>query len=140
VEWGLVEQQNQHYNAVAIQENGYRMLELLAFNAQDILQRYAVVLNLLQQHGPLKREELEQQSQDLAKRLNTLHGANSPEYLDKNLFATLVNALKQTEACLVDDNNRLLAAENLLPLRQTVNSLLHADVLQTVLHIVQRPA
>ncbi|WP_337879993.1 glycerol-3-phosphate 1-O-acyltransferase PlsB [Rheinheimera sp.] len=133
---GLIQQQQGQFSAVPVQQAGHRMLELLAFNAQDILQRYAVVLNLLS-GDPVSREELEQKSQDMAKRLNTLHGVSSPEYLDKNLFATLVNALKGAGYCQLTDNNALIAGSSAQPVQQTVNALLHADVLQTVLSIVK---
>ena len=114
------------------------MLELLAHNAQDVLQRYAVVLNLLQLHSPLTRADLEQQSHELAQRLSTLHGISSPEYHDKQLFSTLINALREAGYCTSNDQNELEATAILLPLQQTVNGLLRADVLQTVLSIVKK--
>lgn len=132
----LVELSADQYSATSMQDAGYRMLELLACNAQDILQRYAVVLNLLARQ-PLTKEELEQKSQLLAKRLNTLHGVSSPEYLDKKLFSTLVTTLTQTGLCQLGDADTLSASAQSNALLQTINDLLNADVLQTLRQIVQ---
>ena len=134
----LVETQGQHFQAVPVQQPGHFMLELLAHNAQDVLQRYAVVLNLLQLHSPLTSADLEQQSHELAQRLSTLHGISSPEYHDKQLFSTLINALREAGYCHSNEQNELEVTGILLPLQQTVNALLKADVLQTVLSIVHK--
>lgn len=134
----LIEAMGPSLQAVPVQQAGHFMLELLAHNAQDVLQRYAVVLNLLQLHSPLTRADLEQQSHQLAQRLSTLHGISSPEYLDKQLFATLITALREAGYCHTNEQNELEATAILLPLQQTVNGLLRADILQTVLSIVKK--
>ncbi|WP_449357494.1 hypothetical protein [Alishewanella longhuensis] len=106
--------------------------DLLAHNAEHTLQRYAMVFNLLRAHGPLNRAELEQQSHQLAQRLLALHGINAPEYYDKNLFATLSQALKTEGYTQLDHDNKVSATAGLANLAKTVNLLLRSEVLQSI--------
>jgi glycerol-3-phosphate O-acyltransferase len=91
-----------------------------------------MVFNLLRIKGPHIRAELEQQSHHLAQRLLTLHGINAPEYYDKNLFATLSQALKTAGYTQLDHDNRVVATAELTHLAHTVNSLLRSEVLQSI--------
>ena len=135
---GLAEQHGDSYRAPAQHSKGYFMLSLLAHNAEHTLQRYAMVFNLLHAHGPLQRSELEQQSQQLAQRLLTLHGINAPEYYDKNLFATLSQALKLEGYSQPDQDNRVRATPELSKLATSVNLLLRNEVLQSIYSIMPR--
>ncbi|MCC5452183.1 glycerol-3-phosphate 1-O-acyltransferase PlsB [Rheinheimera sp. UJ51] len=135
---GLVKLDDEQYRAPSQHNREYVMLELLAHNAEHTLQRYAVVFNLLRAHGPLDRADLEQQSHQLAQRLLTLHGINAPEYYDKNLFATLSQALKQAGYTRLDQDNRVCATAELSTLSQTVNVLLRSDVLQSINSIMPK--
>ncbi len=125
----------QHYHCLPPQAPGYLRLQLLAHNSDAILQRYAIVLNLLQLQEPLPRTELEQHSHQLAQRLLTLHGLTSPEYYDKQLFATLVNGLKEAGYIVLDEQYRLECGLNFVALLDTVNALLQPDVLQSIAQI-----
>lgn len=129
---GLIAREGEHYHAPAQHSQQYVMLDLLAHNAEHTLQRYAMVFNLLRVKGPLIRAELEQQSHQLAQRLLTLHGINAPEYYDKNLFATLSQALKTAGYTQLDHDNRVVATPELTHLAHTVNSLLRSEVLQSI--------
>ncbi|CAM5197962.1 glycerol-3-phosphate acyltransferase [Alishewanella longhuensis] len=91
-----------------------------------------MVFNLLRAHGPLNRAELEQQSHQLAQRLLALHGINAPEYYDKNLFATLSQALKTEGYTQLDHDNKVSATAGLANLAKTVNLLLRSEVLQSI--------
>lgn len=132
LEQGLLLQHDQYYRAPAQHSREYFMLDLLAHNAEHTLQRYAMVFNLLRAHGPLNRAELEQQSHQLAQRLLALHGINAPEYYDKNLFATLSQALKAEGYTQLDQDNKVCATAALANLAKTVNLLLRSDVLQSI--------
>ncbi|GHG75550.1 glycerol-3-phosphate acyltransferase [Alishewanella longhuensis] len=129
---GLLLQDGDLYQAPAQHSREYFMLDLLAHNAEHTLQRYAMVFNLLRAHGPLNRAELEQQSHQLAQRLLALHGINAPEYYDKNLFATLSQALKAEGYTQLDQDNRVNATASLANLAKTVNLLLRSEVLQSI--------
>ena len=131
----LIEQVDHQYQCTASQSAGYRQLQLLAHNGDGILQRYAMVLNLIQLEAPIQRTELEQHSHHLAQRLLKLHGIESPEYHDKQLFATLVNALKDAHYIQLDEQYQLTRGQNFEPLLATVNALLQPDVLQSIQQI-----
>ncbi|WP_333797123.1 glycerol-3-phosphate 1-O-acyltransferase PlsB [Rheinheimera sp.] len=132
---GLIEEKEQGYQCTDNQNPAYHQLQLLAHNSDAILQRYAMVLNLIALEAPVQRAELEQHSQQLAQRLLKLHGIESPEYHDKQLFATLVNALKEAHYIQLDEQYQLTSGQNFQPLLATVNALLQPEVLQSIRQI-----
>tara|TARA_R110002126_G_scaffold43555_15_gene124909 strand:- start:3297 stop:5828 length:2532 start_codon:yes stop_codon:yes gene_type:complete len=138
-EQGLIECHDDTYQAPAQQSRQYFMLNLLAHNAQDTLQRYAIVLNLILQQSPLSRADLEKRSHLLAQRLMSMHGIIAPEYYDKALFSTLVNALKEAGYSHTDSNNLVCSNPRLEQLARTVNTLLRNDILQSLQHIMPQP-
>lgn len=103
-------------------------LHLLAHNADGFLLRYAMVLNLLDEHTTLPKAELELLAQQLAHRVVTLHGEDSPEYHDKHLFSTLVNALKECHYLQVNEQHHLLPGTGFFDLRQQINDLLPPEI------------
>ena len=133
---GLAEQVDQHYRAPAQNSTGYFMLSMLAHNAEHTLQRYAMVLQLIESQGAQSRAALEKHSHELAQRLLSLHGITAPEYYDKQLFATLVNALKDSGYTLTDERSQVVATARLPLLNTTVGLLLRNDVLQSIHSIV----
>ncbi|WP_019676899.1 glycerol-3-phosphate 1-O-acyltransferase PlsB [Arsukibacterium perlucidum] len=135
-EQGLIECEGDNYCAPAQQSRQYFKLSLLAHNAEDTLQRYAIVLNLLQAQGPLSRPELEQRGHQLAQRLLNLHGIVAPEYYDKGLFTTLINALKDAGLSHTNSSNQVCSTLRLEQLTQTVNTLLRHDILQSLQSIM----
>ncbi len=139
VETGLAEQHEQLYRSPTQHSAGYFMLNLLAHNAEHTLQRYAMVLQLIESQGPQSRATLEKHSHELAQRLLNLHGITAPEYYDKQLFATLVNALKDSGYTQTDEQNRVIATTQLPVLNTTVSLLLRNEVLQSI-HSIVPPA
>lgn len=133
---GLAELVDQHYRAPAQNSTGYFMLSMLAHNAEHTLQRYAMVLQLIESQGAQSRAALEKHSHELAQRLLSLHGITAPEYYDKQLFATLVNALKDSGYTLTDERSQVVATARLPLLNTTVGLLLRNDVLQSIHSIV----
>ncbi len=131
VEAGLVQQEDDNYCAPAQHQSGFAMLTMLAHNAEHTLQRYAMVLQLIQREA-LNRAELEKNSHELAQRLLNLHGITAPEYYDKQLFATLLVALKDTGYSQLDEQSRLCATASLHQLSDTVAGLLRSEVLQSI--------
>jgi glycerol-3-phosphate O-acyltransferase len=130
----LLELTQQHYHCTK-RPDKLAQLKLLAHNSHDIVQRYAIVLNLLQQQQQIERSALELGSQRLAQRLLTMHGIDAPEYHDKQLFATLVNALKDAGYTADSSDGKLEPASNFEPLLVTVNGLVQPEVLQTIRQI-----
>lgn len=137
---GLLECQNDCYQAPAQSSHGYFMLNLLAHNAEHTLQRYAMMLQLIEHQGKQSRAELEKHCHELAKRLLNLHGITAPEYYDKQLFATLLNALKTGGYTTTDEQSQVVATARLAELNTTVSMLLRNDVLQSIHSIVPTSA
>ncbi len=140
-EQGLFERDGDSYCAPAQQSRQYFMLSMLAHNAQDTLQRYAIVLNLIRHQQPVSRADLEVSAHQLAQRLLSLHGIVAPEYYDKGLFSTLVNALKEAGISHTNSNNQVCSTPRLEQLADMVNSLLRTDIVQSLQSIMpQRTA
>ena len=136
VDTGLAVQQQGGYCAPPQHSQAFAMLSLLAHNAEHSLQRYAMVLQLIQTQGPQSRAELEKHSHQLAQRLLSLHGITAPEYYDKQLFATLLNALKDSGYTQTDEHSRVSATPRLAQLNDTIAGLLRSEVLQSIHSIV----
>ncbi|GAB2927986.1 glycerol-3-phosphate 1-O-acyltransferase PlsB [Rheinheimera gaetbuli] len=133
---GMAELHGNKYRAPAQHSQGYFMLNLLAHNAEHTLQRYAMVLQLVESQGPQSRAGLEKHSHELAQRLLQLHGINAPEYYDKQLFSTLLNALKDCGYTQTDELSRVNSTTALSHLNDTVSQLLRNDVLQSIQSIL----
>lgn len=114
-------------------------LELLANLADGILQRYAMVLQLISGSAPMERDMLEQQAHQLALRLSTLHGLDAPEFHDKKLFVTLINALKDQGYLHVDTEYKLRPTQLFAPLETAIYQLLPATVSASIRQIGTLP-
>jgi glycerol-3-phosphate O-acyltransferase len=110
-------------------------LELLATLADGMLQRHAMVLQLIADSEPMERDELEQKAHQLALRLLTLHGLDAPEFHDKKLFVTLINALKDQGYLHVDAEHKLRPAARFSALEAAVYQLLPATVSASIRQI-----
>ncbi|EHK90832.1 glycerol-3-phosphate 1-O-acyltransferase PlsB [Aggregatibacter actinomycetemcomitans] len=99
VEQIIVELQRQNIvkhseNMLAINKPNIRMLQLWSAGVREILQRYYITVNLLQNNPLISRANLEKESQSVAQRLSVLHGINAPEFFDKAVFSAFTNSLK----------------------------------------------
>ncbi|WP_417686138.1 glycerol-3-phosphate 1-O-acyltransferase PlsB [Pseudidiomarina gelatinasegens] len=116
----------------------YSQLVLLARSAGETAQRYAIVLELLQQAQPISRSELEQNSVQLAERLSAVHGVNAPEFFDKKVLSTLIGTLKSEGYFTVSDSGEMVADHRVGELSDAVDLLLEPAVLQTIRQSVQQ--
>ncbi|TYB09955.1 glycerol-3-phosphate 1-O-acyltransferase PlsB [Aggregatibacter actinomycetemcomitans] len=82
-------------NMLAINKPNIRMLQLWSAGVREILQRYYITVNLLQNNPLISRVNLEKESQSVAQRLSVLHGINAPEFFDKAVFSAFTNSLKE---------------------------------------------
>ena len=81
-------------NMLTINKPNIRMLQLWSAGVREILQRYYITVNLLQNNPLISRADLEKESQSVAQRLSVLHGINAPEFFDKAVFSAFTNSLK----------------------------------------------
>ncbi len=112
-------------------------LRLLANSASETLQRYCIVLELLQQAQPIMRADLEKQSITLAERLSSIHGIDAPEFYDKKVMSTLIASLKQQGLVEIDDDGQQIAAQPVGELSDQVDELIDGPVLQTIRQSVE---
>src|SRR5690606_27694638 len=110
----------------------YFQLQLLARGASETLQRYSIVLELLQQAQPIGRAELEQQAVALAERLSALHGISAPEFFDKKVLTGLIATLKAETYIDVDAQGQLVADHRVGEFSDRIDTLLEPAVLQTI--------
>ncbi|MBR9907605.1 MAG: glycerol-3-phosphate 1-O-acyltransferase PlsB [Gammaproteobacteria bacterium] len=116
----------------------YSQLVLLARSASETVQRYAIVLELLQQAQPISRSNLEQYSVQLAERLSAIHGVNAPEFFDKKVLSTLIGTLKSEGYFTVEESGAMVADDRVANFSDGVDLLLEPAVLQTIRQSVQQ--
>ena len=129
---GLVEQKGRKLIAAEVESNQYFELALLARTVQDTLQRYAIVLSLIDRSEQISRADLEKQSQALAQKLSALHGVNAPEFFDKKVIATKVAGLKDKGIVSLNEGGCLVHNEESTELMHTVMELVDFEVRQTI--------
>jgi glycerol-3-phosphate O-acyltransferase len=120
---------------LSVDEPKRAQLELLANLADAVLQRYSMVLQLIGNSEPMERDTLEQQAHQLALRLSTLHGLDSPEFHDKRLFVTLINALKDQGYLYADADHKLQKSDTFSGLDAMIRQLLPATVEASICQI-----
>ncbi|MGK2946307.1 MAG: glycerol-3-phosphate 1-O-acyltransferase PlsB [Candidatus Malihini olakiniferum] len=106
-----------------------RTLQLLAAGVRETLQRYAITLSLLGANPEINRGKLEKESRNIAKRLSVLYGINTPEFLDKAVFSTLLATLRQ-EGYISDGSS--VDKRNILKLYQILSDLITPEVRLTI--------
>lgn len=70
-------------NKISLNPAKIQVLMLLGRTISETLQRYAITVNLIVSHPEMDKSQLEQNSQEIARRLGRLHGINAPEFLTK---------------------------------------------------------
>ena len=126
------------YRAPVRESQYYFQLQLLARGASETLQRYSIVLELLQQAQPIARAELEQQAVALAERLSALHGISAPEFFDKKVLTGLIATLKAQTYIDVDAQGHLVADHRVGEFSDRIDTLIEPAVLQTIRQSVQQ--
>ncbi|MGM0526199.1 MAG: glycerol-3-phosphate 1-O-acyltransferase PlsB [Pseudomonadota bacterium] len=134
----LITYSDGHYHMVSRESPQWLQLQLLGRSASETLQRYSIVLELLQQAQPIQRAELERHSITLAERLSSIHGINAPEFYDKKVMTTFIGSLKAQQLLQVNDDGQQIAAPSIGPLSDMIDELIDPPVLQTIRQSVQQ--
>jgi glycerol-3-phosphate O-acyltransferase len=103
---------------------------LLSRCMQETLQRYAVVLTILDKEKVISRSALERESKKVAERLSTLYGLSSPEFYDKNVLSSFISALKDNHWLDTEKDGSLRYSEECEALRQDVMALIWPEMMQ----------
>lgn len=101
---------------------------LLNRSIQETLQRYAVVLSLIAKEQTMSRGSLEKQSRQYAERLSSLHGISSPEFFDKNVLSSFINAMKENNLLEASEDGQLKHSDASESLRQEVVTLIAPEI------------
>lgn len=97
---------------------------------QETFQRYAVVLTIIERERVISRNSLERTSRQVAERLSTLYGMNSPEFYDKNVLSSFISALRENHWLDSAPDGSLKYSEESDALRQDVLSLVWPEITQ----------
>ena len=127
---GLLVQSGRKIMPPASTDASFHSAWLLARVMQDTWQRYAIVLTVLTKNAGVSRGELERESRKIAERLSSLYGVSSPEFSDKNVFATLVNGLRENALLTSDDSGALHLNDNSTALHDLVNQIVWPEIVQ----------
>lgn len=138
VQQGLLERSETGLDVPRRDSKRFFQLQLLARASSETLQRYGIVLELLQQAQPISRNSLEQHATTLAERLSAMHGIHAPEFFDKKVLSTFIATLKQLDYIVVNDEGDLVADERVGQLSDEVDLLLDTAVLQTIRQSVKQ--
>jgi glycerol-3-phosphate O-acyltransferase len=103
---------------------------LLSRSMQETWQRYAVVLRVLESEKVIGRAQLERQSTGVAERLSSLFGMHSPEFYDKNVLSTFVNALRENKHVHSREDGSLEFSESSLVLKEAIMPLVWPEIIQ----------
>ena len=129
---GLLVQKGRKVCAPEYTDKAFYSLWLINRTLQETLQRYALVLTLLDKAQQIQRGVLERQSRLFAERLSSLHGISAPEFYDKNVLSTFINALKDNELIDASEEGLLKHSEQTSELQQCVINLISPDIAQSI--------
>ena len=135
VDMGLLETYKTKIQPPSADSKTFYSAWLLNRSIQETLHRYAVVLTLLSRQEQVSRSELEKKSAQFAERLAALHGINSPEFFDKKVLGTFINALKENALIEADDNGQLHHTEQSALLKTDVINLIEPEIAQRLQQI-----
>lgn len=129
-EKGFVVQKGRYLSAADPKSDEFHSAWLLSRCMQETWQRYAVVLRVLETENIIGRSQLERQSTMVAERLSILFGMHSPEFYDKNVLGTFVNALKENKLVHSRDDGSFEFSESSLGLKNAIMPLVWPEIVQ----------
>jgi glycerol-3-phosphate O-acyltransferase len=135
LEMGLLETNGSDIQIPAADSEEFYSAWLLSRSIQETLHRYAVVLTLLSKQESVSRSVLEKKSAQFAERLAALHGINSPEFFDKKVLSTFIQALKENALIEADDDGQLCHSELSEALKTQVINLIAPEIAQRLQQI-----
>lgn len=135
LEMGLLQTAGKKLLAADPSSNKFYTLWLLNRSIQETLQRYALVLTLLARETSLSRNTLEKTSRQLAERMATLHGISAPEFYDKNVLATFINALRESKLLEATEDGSLKNSVKSQALREDIVALIAPEIAQRLQQI-----
>jgi glycerol-3-phosphate O-acyltransferase len=113
-------------------------LSLLAQPMLQAIERYylAIALLLRAGSGVLTQPQLEQRSQDMARRMVTLYGFYSPEFFDRALFEDFLGLLRRRGVIRADGEGKLVFDDVLERIASDAQLVLSEQLRHSILQIV----
>ncbi len=121
-------------NILSINKSHVRTLQLWSAGVREILQRYNITINILQNEPNIARADLEKNSQTVARRLSILHGINAPEFFDKAVFTSFINSLKEQNYI---NNQGIADYHKLASLSSVLEQVISSEVTLTIKSAVE---
>ncbi len=120
-------------SAPAPTSDSYARLTSLAEIIEPTLERYYILVTLLEQHSEQKVTDLEIRASEIGHQLSAFYGINSPEFFDKSLFTTFIKSMEKEEVISAAEG-WVIASEKLAVIKAltglTLDSDLRYDVIQ----------
>ncbi len=130
IQEGYLNEDNDMLASPAATSPKFHSAWLLSRTMQETWQRYAVVLKILETEKIIGRAQLERQSVTVAERLSALFGLHSPEFYDKNVLSTFVNALKDNDLLTSQPDGSLAFSDKSLLLKNAITPLIWPEIVQ----------
>lgn len=113
--------------------SNYTSLTYLSEIIEPTLERFYIVVALLESNKNLSLSQLEAQASGIAQKLSILYGINSPTFFDQALFAIFIKTLKNNDMLKANDDG-VTITDDFTPLSNNT-----ADTLDTSLryHVLQ---
>jgi glycerol-3-phosphate O-acyltransferase len=127
---GMLVQKGKYISAAPPSSEEFHSAWLLSRSMQETWQRYAVVLRVLETEKTIGRSQLERQSTMVAERLSILFGMHSPEFYDKNVLGTFVNALRENKLVHSSEDGSLAFDDASLALKDAIMPLVWPEIAQ----------
>jgi glycerol-3-phosphate O-acyltransferase len=141
IEQGLIKEKNGTLRGSKTYTSEAELLDHLAQPVLQPLQRFALTIRILVQHGNavLKASELEELAHQTAQRLSLLYEFNSPEFFDRHVLRNFIQQLNHFGLTQEDDQGALTFTEALQALDDEAERLLNPEVSQTISRLTRLP-
>lgn len=114
----------------------YQQLTVLANSVEQSLERYFMILALLSQQGSgtLTKEQIIDLGHLLGQRLSVLYEDDMPDFFDRALFSSFIDALQRLGYITISAENRIEFDERIDNMAKSARFILDLDVM----HILQQ--
>lgn len=118
----------------------YATLTTLAELADPTLERFIIVMGLLHE-TPAPMQDIQSRAAAIAEYLASIYGLNSPDFFDASLFASFINTLAAEGLMRIpDDTTEIGWHDELMPLQNTIRSLINSEFNNYLQHALQMSA
>lgn len=107
---------------------------------QPTLERYYLTLSTLVAYGAhqLSPQSLETHAQEMAQRMAVLHGLNTPEFFDRNLFRRFIQSLREHSLISLDDANNIEFNDTVVDILMHTESIMDEELVREVRLVTER--